>query len=115
MTMTMTMTMTTIDRCSPRGWCMTVIVAVGFLVSGCTHGVDRIGTDSSTAAEPGGLDFVDKSTWVSDHPDPRGKPSDRFPDIALVDQSGKTHHFYRDLVKDRTVVIQFFYTTCTGI
>ena len=59
--------------------------------------------------------FVDKATWVTNHPEPRGKPSDKFPDVALIDQSGKAHQFYRDLVKDRTVVIQFFYTTCTGI
>ncbi|MBV9927210.1 MAG: SCO family protein [Acidobacteria bacterium] len=38
-----------------------------------------------------------------------------FPDVELLDQDGRKIHFYSDLVKGRTVAIQFIFTTCTTI
>ena len=37
------------------------------------------------------------------------------PDVELLDQNGRKTHFYTDLVKGRTVVINFIFTTCTTI
>ncbi len=37
------------------------------------------------------------------------------PDVELLDQNGKKFHFYTDLVKGQTVVINFIFTTCTTI
>lgn len=37
------------------------------------------------------------------------------PDAVLVDQDGRELHFYADLVKDRTVVINTIYTSCTTV
>ncbi|HJS23569.1 MAG TPA: SCO family protein [Pyrinomonadaceae bacterium] len=37
------------------------------------------------------------------------------PDIELLDQNGGKIHFYTDLVKGQTVVINFIFTTCTTI
>jgi cytochrome oxidase Cu insertion factor (SCO1/SenC/PrrC family) len=37
------------------------------------------------------------------------------PDIEVLDQNGRTIHFYTDLVKGQTVVINFIFTTCTTI
>ena len=37
------------------------------------------------------------------------------PDTELLDQNGKKIHFYTDLVKGQTVVINFIFTTCTTI
>ena len=37
------------------------------------------------------------------------------PDIELLDQNGRKIHFYTDLVKGKTVVINFIFTTCTTI
>ena len=37
------------------------------------------------------------------------------PDIVVLDQDGKAVHFYSDLVKGKTVVINFIFTTCTTI
>ena len=37
------------------------------------------------------------------------------PDVELLDQNGRKIHFYTDLVKDKTVVINFIFTTCTTI
>lgn len=37
------------------------------------------------------------------------------PDVPVVDQFGKSRHFYRDLVRGKTVVINFIYTTCEAV
>lgn len=37
------------------------------------------------------------------------------PDTELLDQNGQRIHFYTDLVKGQTVVINFIFTTCTTI
>lgn len=37
----------------------------------------------------------------------------RFPDLELRDQEGRKVHFYSDLIKDKVVVLSFFYTNCT--
>jgi cytochrome oxidase Cu insertion factor (SCO1/SenC/PrrC family) len=39
----------------------------------------------------------------------------RVPDINVLDQHGKRLRFYSDLVKGKTVVINFIFTTCTGV
>src|SRR3954471_14332458 len=37
------------------------------------------------------------------------------PDVEMLDQNGNKVHFYTDLVKGKTVVINFIFTTCTTI
>jgi protein SCO1 len=37
------------------------------------------------------------------------------PDVNVIDQNGRSRHFYTDLVKGRVVAINFVYTTCTTI
>jgi protein SCO1 len=37
------------------------------------------------------------------------------PDVELLDQDGRKVHFYTDLVKGKTVTINFIFTTCTTI
>jgi cytochrome oxidase Cu insertion factor (SCO1/SenC/PrrC family) len=39
----------------------------------------------------------------------------RIPDAAVVDQNGRKLNFYTDLVKGKTVIINFIFTTCTTI
>ena len=39
----------------------------------------------------------------------------RVPDMTVYDQNGKKLHFYTDLVKGKTVAINFIFTTCTTI
>jgi cytochrome oxidase Cu insertion factor (SCO1/SenC/PrrC family) len=39
----------------------------------------------------------------------------KIPDIPVYDQHGKRHNFYTDLVKGKTVAINFIFTTCTTI
>ncbi len=44
--------------------------------------------------------------------DPVGKHSDRIPNILLRTQDNQPVRFYDDLIRDRTVFINFMYTTC---
>jgi protein SCO1 len=37
------------------------------------------------------------------------------PDVDVLDQDGKELHFYTDLIKDKTVAINFIFTNCTTI
>lgn len=39
----------------------------------------------------------------------------RFPDIPVYDQNGNRLNFYSDLIKGKTVAINFIFTTCTTI
>jgi len=39
----------------------------------------------------------------------------RIPDVEVYDQNGKRLNFYSDLVKGKTVAINFIFTTCTTI
>src|SRR5690242_11937693 len=36
-------------------------------------------------------------------------------DVAVQTQAGATRHFYRDLVQDRVVAINFIYTSCGSV
>lgn len=42
-------------------------------------------------------------------------PKMNIPDIEALDQNGRKIHFYTDLVRGQTVVINFIFTTCTTI
>lgn len=41
-----------------------------------------------------------------------GKGTIFLPDLALLDHNGRRVRFYSDLIKDKVVVISFFYTSC---
>jgi cytochrome oxidase Cu insertion factor (SCO1/SenC/PrrC family) len=41
--------------------------------------------------------------------------SSRIPDVPVYDQNGKLVNFYSDLIKGKTVAINFVFTTCTTI
>ena len=38
-----------------------------------------------------------------------------FSDVELIDQNGQRLHFYSDVLKNKIVVINTFFTTCTNI
>src|SRR6185436_640969 len=50
-----------------------------------------------------------------DPTDPSSFSSSRIPDAKVVDQNGKQLNFYTDLIKHKTVAINFIFTTCTTI
>ena len=60
------------------------------------------------------------TTQASDAKEPAVKQKDataplRIPDATVYDQNGKKLKFYTDLVKGKTVAINFIFTTCTAI
>ena len=38
-----------------------------------------------------------------------------FSDVELLDQDGKTMKFYSDVLKNKVVIINAFFTTCTSV
>jgi cytochrome oxidase Cu insertion factor (SCO1/SenC/PrrC family) len=70
----------------------------------------RVVSDSSNAAttipDPAVSAVVDGPSSFS---------SSRIPDIQVLDQNGRRLNFYSDLIKGKTVAINFIFTTCTTI
>ncbi|MBZ5537780.1 MAG: SCO family protein [Acidobacteriia bacterium] len=71
-----------------------------------------------------GMEFVRRSDAARVENGPvdskKEKPADthphlQIPDTAVLDQEGRPIRFYSDLVKGRTVAINFLFTTCTTI
>jgi cytochrome oxidase Cu insertion factor (SCO1/SenC/PrrC family) len=56
---------------------------------------------------------VDKKEPASVAVDPTNKLM--IPDVEVLDQDGKSLHFYSDLIKGKTVAINFIFTNCTTI
>ncbi len=94
-----------------------LLLIVTVLFVGCAGSENLVRNESETQTTnlEAPLEFVDKAAWVEPHSAPSGRYSDKFPDIVLVDHLGKKHRFYQDLVRDKVVLVQFFYTTCDGI
>ena len=76
-------------RTPPRSWTATACLAALLLVLHCAPPDDRGLLRSS------------------------GKLSDRFPNIQLWNQHNESVRFYDDLIKDRVVIVNFMYSTCT--
>jgi len=64
-------------------------------------------------------DKVEASATVNSLPAPPSDASSfssaRIPDVHVYDQNGKRLNFYTDLIKGKTVAINFIFTTCTTI
>jgi len=64
-------------------------------------------------------DAATKGAAVGASPDTSGvgraAVGTNIPDVELVDQDGRKVRFYTDLVKGKTVAVQFIFTTCTTI
>src|SRR5689334_14690820 len=55
------------------------------------------------------VESVDSSAGV------RTRNNMSIPDVNVLDQDGNALHFYTDLIKDKTVAINFIFTNCTTI
>ncbi|WPB75356.1 SCO family protein [Archangium violaceum] len=94
------------------------LVLVGNATAGRWLRVDGLGSASSildairevraASAPPAELDV--------DSPSARDASAARyFTNTELVDQHGKTHRFYEDLIRGRKVLINFAFTSCKGV
>lgn len=66
---------------------------------------DTVDVDSAPVTNAPGTGAEDSSSFSSS----------RIPDVPVYDQNGKRLNFYTDLIKGRTVAINFIFTTCTTI
>lgn len=72
------------------------------------------------AATGGSLPTAPVGPAVAEQPVRTSVPASRWgsgylPNLPVVDQDGRAWRFYDDLVKDKRVVINFIFTTCTDI
>lgn len=80
-----------------------------------------IETSPTSSANPDASGRADQATAESALPSGTEDSSQpavtkmHIPDIEVLDQDGNNVHFYSDLVKDKTVAINFIFTTCTTI
>ncbi len=97
---------------------MNSVVRWGGVVAGLTLVAYTLGASKSkvqTTQEGDTAAVVSAGPTGKSEPQRRvrtGRISDRFPNIVLRTQHNKLVHFYDDLVKDKTLIINFMYTTC---
>jgi len=63
------------------------------------------GTSTARATTSAAEDASDSSPWDESY----------FPNVPLVGHDGKVYRFYDDLVRDKIVVVNFIYTSCSNI
>ena len=76
-----------------------------FVLAGCA----QEDGDPGEAVQP--IDYVAIEARLEPRR-PRGKTTDRFPNIALTDQHGREYRFFDDLIENRAVIINFMFTEC---
>jgi cytochrome oxidase Cu insertion factor (SCO1/SenC/PrrC family) len=74
----------------------------------CEMALRAVSETEAVEAPAGGGDDASKDGGLADSPT-------RIPDVRVYDQNGKQLNFYSDLVKGKTVAINFIFTTCTTI
>ena len=77
-------------------------MTLGWIATGCGVPENEVHTDTPASTE------VDAGEIRGE----RRKQSDGFSNITLQTQFGDTVEFYEDLVRDKAVIVNFFYTTC---
>lgn len=95
-------------------------VLVGNAVADRWTRVDGLGTPSrildalrevrAASAAPAELDAAGRDAAARD-----AAAAQYFTNTELVDQHGRTHRFYEDLVRGRKVLINFAFTSCKGV
>lgn len=76
---------------------------------------ETVAPESGSAAESVINSAPSAASGSNQKNDPPPFTSSRIPDVKVTNQNGKQLNFYSDLVKGRTVAINFIFTTCTAI
>jgi cytochrome oxidase Cu insertion factor (SCO1/SenC/PrrC family) len=74
-------------------------------------GMNLVKADPAAATEPAGA----SETTAAKTGTPESVEPVRIPETPVLDQDGRRLDFYKDLVKGKTVAINFVFTTCAGI
>jgi len=119
------------ERGAPRGGLASRVSTLGVLLAlliGCAAPSTKPGSDeipgpaSPASTEAGtGLEEVDAAGPIEGLGRARARADERraamrerLAGYTLVDHEGHSRRVYEDLVRDRSVMIQFMYTTCDG-
>lgn len=83
----------------------------------CKMELRELRDDSAPAAQTRTpLDSTGGNPVVDGHDDvTRSTRTMTIPDVEVLDQHGNALHFYTDLIKDKTIAINFIFTNCTTI
>ena len=82
---------------------LTVLFSVSIVL-----GQEQTAAQKPKPPVPASLPPADKATGRT--------PAEKyFSDVELLDQDGRTLHFYSDVLKNKVVIINTFFTTCTSI
>ena len=87
---------------------LTVVLLVLLLSASFASGQEPTTAQKPKPPVPASLAPVDKKAELS-------SAEKYFSDVELLDQDGRTVHFYTDVLKNKVVIINTFYTTCTSI
>ena len=89
---------------------MKLTAAALLLVFSATMGLGQDG-QKPKPTEPASLSKTDSSSTA-----PERSPAEKyFSDVELINQDGEKVRFYSDVLKNKVVVINTFFTTCTSI
>jgi cytochrome oxidase Cu insertion factor (SCO1/SenC/PrrC family) len=80
----------------------------------CKMDLRPVSAEAGDAAKAGAAP-APAGTSTADAHAPHAASKMTIPDVELLDQDGRKVRFYTDLVKGRTVAINFVFTTCTTI
>ena len=89
---------------------LTLAMTLSGVIAACGAPAPDVRTEVPEATPP--------LTLANEDPPIRGtrrKQSDRFSNIELQTQFGERVAFYDDLIRDKAVIVNFFYTTCAKI
>src|SRR5678815_2101680 len=87
---------------------MKLIVLI-VLLAGAVLGQEPANTQKPKPPEPASL------TKADDGPATKSAAEKYFSDVELIDQDGQKVRFYSDILKNKIVAINTFFTTCTNI
>ena len=87
---------------------LTLLLVMLLSATAIALGQDQTAAQKSKPPVPASLPAADNATGRS--------PAEKyFSDVELLDQDGRTLHFYSDILKNKVVIINTFFTTCTSI
>ena len=87
---------------------LTLLLTILLSVATIALGQDPAAAQKPKPPEPASLPPADNATGRS--------PAEKyFSDVELLDQDGRKLHFYSDVLKNKVVIINTFFTTCTSI
>jgi protein SCO1/2 len=69
----------------------------------------------ATTAKPAAPPAPHDHSHMSKTPEKSSAAEKYFTDVELINQDGKKVHFYSDVLKGKTVVVNAFFTSCTSV